>query len=831
MKNRNNCPECPFKSRTVGARGPKDAKIVIVGESPGTYEVINNTPFIGPSGELLSELLREVNIDENKVYITNAIKCLPPRSKDSKGKRVKDGVINQACKACRSNLIEEISEFDRDIIITMGTAAARSLSEIWNFSILKRRGAMFEGPVREDASIVSRLGVLPTLHPAYVLRSPSATPQLRGDLAKVQKLITGHKYPKPIIKYRILKTKQQVRKYLLECVDEHSVYPCRIIADIETTGLDRYKDDFLSIGFIAEKNLSEYDDNIVNCISLDLNLCKFLFAEAARIEKEYENKFEWVWHNGKFDTSFLRAHGLSRKQCRVDQDTLLLSYTLDESGNRHSLEQCIMDHLGLPSYKDMLEKYVGSGKKRKSYREIPTTTLLKYMSKDVVFTGLLFRYLYPRVFGDVSNVKLVGDDTKCERIEHLADVYTNLLIPASNTLATIELNGIPINQNVLDNTEEELINSLKPIRNKLVTLSGIKNYNPNSTDHNLLALRSLGLKVRATNEDEIKKYKSNEFVATLLDYRERQKQLSTYIRAFRKYGSRVHTSFLIHGTVTGRLSSTSPSMQNISKVEIMRRHFKPKPKRVFVSFDYSQAELRSLAVLSGDKNLIRIFLSGKDFHSSVAAEVYGKEFTEQSEYLSDGVTENPIYTKLRRNAKTINFGIVYGVTEVTLMERLGISWDEAHDLIINWFAMFPTAKKFMDKCRLSPQHNRPLTTVFGRQRRFYVITDSNKHGQQNEAGNFPHQSMCSDFTLASAIRIDRLYERNLLPANAQQINIIHDDNMFECDDDINEIHKLVKVVKPIMEDTPIRYGITQLPFTVDAKMGNNWGALQKIKGL
>lgn len=786
---------------------------MIVGESPGTQEVKAGVPFIGPSGELLKLLLKEVGIREQDCLITNAFKCLPPRSKDDKGKRIKDGVINNATRACRNNLFEEIGSHPRDLIITMGSAAARSLSGLWAYSIMQKRGQVFEDVLGLDGVPIATNGVLPTYHPAYILRNPAATPQLRSDLEKAKNILSGKGFPRPVVEYEILETEEAISKKLQE-----GMWSWRIIADIETTGLDRYNDKFICIGFIFEHKLKENGNNIVYVVTgrQQGSLVRHLFAEARRLERQHKERWEWIWHNGKFDTSFLRAKRIPRTQCRVDHDTLLLSYTLDEVGGRHSLEQCIMDHLGLPAYKDMLGEYVGSGKKKKAFGDVPRPLLYSYMAKDVVFTGLLFRKLLPQI-------ELSGK-------AHLEKAYRGLLIPASNTLATIELNGMPLDQDVLLASEKELEAELKPILLKLKLLAGDAQYNPNSPVQTLEVLGRFKLKVQATDEGTLKKHKDHPFVSKLLDYRGVQKMLSTYIRAFKKYGDRVHTSYLIHGTVTGRLSSSSPNMQNIPKEAIVRRHFKTVKGRVFVSFDYSQAELRSLAVLSGDKNLIDIFKSGKDMHAAVAAEVYGEKFTGETEFLADGKTENPIYNKYRRNAKTVNFGIVYGATEPTLMERLGISYDEAHKLIVGWFAMFPNAKEFMDDCRKNPLEGRPLITVFGRQRRFYVVTSQNRHGQENEAGNFPHQSMCSDFTLAAAIEIDKLYRKKSLPGNACQVNIIHDDNLFECDDNDEEVLKLVRLVRPIMEGIPPQYGITELEFKSDAKKGYVWSEMQKIKG-
>lgn len=800
------CPECPFKSRTVGSRGPVDAKIVIVGESPGATEVKLGQPFIGPSGALLRAMLAEVGIDEREVYITNAFKCLPPRSRDEYGNRVKDGVLNDAARACHDNLIEELSAYPRDLIITMGSASSRSLSEVWGMSITKARGQMLD-------SALATYGVLPTLHPAYILRNPAATPQLRTDLLKAKHLLSGGTYPKPTVKYIVLETKRQIDQFIYK----HIITPnpearrWQLVSDIEGTGLDRYADKFRCIAFAPIHSLKPNGENTAYIVTGAENgeLVKHLF----RAMPAY---VEWVWHNGKFDTSFLRAKGIPREQCRVDHDTMLLSYSLDETGGRHSLEQCLVDHLNLPAYKDEINANVGKKKKWKTFADVPTSALHPRAAKDTIYTGLLFKKLYK----DVCDPKR----------PHMLQAYKDLLIPASNALATIELNGMPINQAVLRKAEYKLQQESIPILTKLRSIVGDKSFNPNSHVQVMDILRQrYKLRVQSSSEDIIKKYEKDfPFIKTLLEYRDFQKMIGTYLTSFRKYGSRVHTSYLIHGTVTGRLSSSSPNMQNIPKEDLVRSHFRTKEGRIFVSFDYSQAELRSLAVLSGDKVLIDIFKSGKDMHHAVAAQVYGNTFTSLAKVLPDG-SKNPVYEEYRRRAKTINFGIVYGATERTLMERLGISWDEAHALIEGWFEMFPDAKRFMRACRKNPLEGRPLITVFGRQRRFYVVTTRNRHSQENEAGNFPHQSMCSDFTLAAAIEIDKLHARGRLPGNAQQVNIIHDDNMFEIDDNPEAINELIRIVKPIMENVPVKHGITELTFKSEASKGYIWSKMEELK--
>lgn len=814
------CENCPFRSRTVGSRGKLDASVVIVGESPGSTEVREGVPFIGPSGKLLDVMLRGAGIDTRDIYVTNAFKCLPPRSRDSDGVKKKDLAINDACRSCRESLLAEVSAHPRAIVLAMGNAAARSLSGQWNLSITRIRGQVIESPL-------AKLGVLPMFHPAHVLRNATLMPQLKSDFQKAAKLLRGKPFPKPKVKYVVLDNEKKVDWFVRlawrKAADSYSenvraddLHPWGryLVADIETTGLDRYGDKFRCIGMMFADDARENGENIVYVVSGARRgvLLKRLFATINR-------DTQWVWHNGKFDTSFLRAKGLPRSTVRVDHDTMLLSYALDEIGGRHGLEQCIVDHLGLPAYKDQLSAYVGKGKKKKKFADVPKDVLYAYMADDVVFTALLFRKLVPRVR------KRAG----------LWQAYRELLIPASNTLATIELNGMPIDQHVLKQSEEELQSEMEPIVEEMRRMVRDPDFNPNSPDRLLKVLRSkYGLKVRNTNKDTLKEYDKHPFVSVLLKYRAKQKLISTYIRPFMKYGVRVHTSYLIHGTVTGRLSSSSPNMQNIPKERIVRRHFKvPSGSgRCFIAIDYSQAELRSLAVLSGDEALMDIFRSGQDLHTAVAALVFGEAFTGIPENIPDSaipgrMIKNPPWDAIRRKAKTINFGVVYGVTPPTLAERLGISLEEAEELVHGWFARFPKAKEFMDECRNAPLEGRPLTTVFGRQRRFYLITNANVHGIQNEAGNFPHQSMCSDFTLRAAIELDPILPR--LPGNVQHINIVHDDNVFEIDDNPAAIKELVRVAKGVMEAVPTRYGITEITFEAEASKGYDWSAMEKLK--
>lgn len=797
-----NCPDCPFNSRTVGTRGPNDARIVIVGESPGSMEVRTGQPFTGPSGDLLRHLLDKAKIPENNVFITNSFRCLPPRSKDEYGNKIKDGKINEAAKACRKDLIAQITHYPRNIIIALGSSANRTLRDKWNVSITSVRGQIFEFQG-------STHGVMPTFHPAHVLRNPGLLPQVESDFVRAKQLLDGHQQQTINVDY-VVASHAAIATDIAAIAKRAKRETVTIMADIETTGLDRHRDKIRMIGYIPEYEISSNNNkrNTVRVVTGKTDIDYLLKTMPTR-------NVQWCWHNGKFDTSMLRAKNINRAFARVDEDTMLLSYLLDEIGGRHGLEQCVTDHLRLPNFKNETDEWRKAN--RATFADIPFDMLARRNARDVVYMGLLWRILSPKVNADAG----------------LKRVYNDLMIPGSNALATIELNGIPLDQTVIAQNERTLSTQIASQISLLQSIVGSPEFNPASPKDVVDYIRgTLKLRVKSTQEEELKKHKDKyPFIRELLEFRGTQKLLGTYVSNYKKYGKRVHTTFKLIGTVTGRLSSTGPNVQNTPKDAMVRAQYAVPKGRRLLEVDYQQAELKSLAVLSQDPVLLDIFKRGEDLHTSQAAFVYGKAFTSLPKVLPNG-DDNPAYDKIRRRAKTVNFGIIYGVTPPTIAEREGIPLIEAIQLVKSFGARFQKAWEFIQWCRSAPANNITLKTVFGRKRRYRIITSQTRHGIENEASNFPHQSMCSDFTLRSAIEVDQYAQSARgFPGNAQQINIIHDANLFEIDDNDKAMYELYAIVKKIMQKVPADYGITEIPFTVDAKMGYSWNAMKKVKEL
>lgn len=789
-----NCPRCPFKSRTVGYSGPIDAEIVIVGESPGSTEVRHGKPFVGPSGDLLDYLLKKANIDRSNILITNAFSCIPPRSKDFFGNKTKDSKVNDAAKACSGRLSKEIKAHPRKIILALGSAALRTLTNKWNASITSLRGQMI---VDKDLASV---GIMPTFHPAHVLRNPGLLPQVTSDFIRAMEYFNDKKSPDPKVTYKVINTIEACDEYVstLQNVDD-----LQMALDIESTGLNRFNDSVRILGAIGMHEINPHGTSEVKIIQGVNN-----GAVIRRFFNTLPNGVKMLWHNGKFDTSMLRAKGISRHKVYVSNDTMLISYLLDEVSGRHGLDACTVDHLGLPAYKDETKDWMKAN--RKTFADIPNDLLYNRNAKDVVYTGMIFNKLYPRMSKDTG----------------LLRVYNDLMIPGSNALATMELNGIPLSQDIIARNKVVLTLDVNESISKLKFMHGDPAFNPNSSVQVIDYLRKhVSDRLASSSSDALKRYTHVEFVKELLKFRGISKKLSTYVNPYIAYGDRVHTTYKMHGTVTGRLSSTGPNVQNTIKDELIREQYEAAFGRALLEVDYSQAELRSLAVLSGDPVMLEVFNSGLDLHASQAEFVYGERYTSQPKKLSDGAT-NPVRDKMRTAIKRVNFGIVYGITAMNLSENHGMTYTEAEHLIAQFAKRFKRAWEFIHECRTSPSKGITLVTPIGRRRRYRLVTDRNRHGIENEASNFPHQSMCSDFTLRAASIINEMEATmGVFPGMAKMINIIHDALIFEIDDDYIAAKKMYALVKPIMESVPINYGVVGIKFVVDAKIGTNWSKM------
>ncbi len=522
----------------------------------------------------------------------------------------------------------------------------------------------------------------------------------------------------------------------------------------------------------------------------------------------------WVWHNGKFDTSFLHTLGIPAK---VDEDTMLLHYALCEQRGTHDLKQLSTVHLGAEDYEAALKPYKGEGG---SFEPIPKKILYPYLARDCDYTLQLFHILMAELQKDPKLVRL----------------YYDLLIPASAFLQTVEDVGMYINKKdveILRTTltqRKEIAYTLMqefiaPYWDPETYASAVgaikvpKEFNPGSPKqlswilYGLIKLHPAPGMRQNTAEETLKTLGDHPFVEALLNYREVSKALSTYVEGISECieeDGRTHSTYLLHGTSTGRLSSRGPNAQNIPRDGSIRDIFQAPPGRKLVEVDYSGAELRSLAHLSGDKFMTQVFLDGRDLHDEVSLAMYGPNFDSEQ----------------RMRSKALNFGIMYGRSEYSLVKEYKISLEEAREMIDKWFKRFPQAHKYLLACRQAPLKRMAIRSPFGRLRRFGLVTLENTNALQNESCNFSIQSMSSDLTLSSAMEADEplrvQYDSNI-------INLVHDSILVECPDNSCIAASVALYIMQVMCEMPKKKLNSTVPFSADCKIGHKWGSLKKTK--
>lgn len=769
------CDNCPLYCRQVGPRGPIDADIVIIGESPGAEEIKKRQPFVGPSGKILFKEIPEHL--HGKVFITNALQCKPPRKKEQ-------ALMVKAAKACQNRLRSEIEAFPRKLIITLGNAATWSTTGNYAHKITKARGRLI-------TSELASVGVLPIIHPAALMHGSGSYEQFKEDMAYAFDLASGQPAKTPI-KPEVIIADDDTFKEIIERILAYDI----VAGDIESEGLNRQHDDILCLGVCGDPKEA------------------FVFPEEHLADPSKKDQFnkvfrlvKWIWHNGKFDIALLRRESF---HARVDEDTMLLSYCLDEAPGNHGLEQLSKNLLGSPDYKSMASQYLP--KKSASWRLIPTKVLYKYNGLDISNTLQVFNILRPKVHADANLEKL----------------YTEILIPASEFLYHVENRGMLVDQQRLDELKDpdnpdSVYSKVQDGISKICKIAGYE-INPNSPKQiGTLLFEEIGLRIikrtpsgaPSTDKKVLAKLPDHPAVVAIRKYRKVAKQYSTYVIGTEKQidpdTGLVHTTFNIHGTRTGRLSSKKPNIQNVPRDPLIRGMYIARPGYQFIEVDLNQAELRCLAQLSGDPDLIAIYNDPEHpgLHHEVSVKLFGKDYTGED--------------KMR--GKAVNFGIVYGREAKSLADEFDVPLPEAQRWIDGWAERFPVAWEFIGECRQAPVRGATMTTLFGRKKRHHIVTKETLKELQNQAANFPHQSIASDITLKAGYRM----RPKLKLLDCHITDLIHDSNLFEAPLDQAISDKATRLAIDEMESIAPEMGLLKVPFTADAKSGPRWGSLEDYK--
>lgn len=806
----------PGKKIVTGGHGNPGAEIVFVGESPTPGELARGEASKGVLKVLADVFPDSFNADN--FYYINAVPFIIPKGKDTKQNTLR---TQEAAIKCHKYLTDEINKHPRKVVVALGNTAMWALTGDDSSKITRIRGQVIE-----DYALP--YDIMPSVHPSFLMRGGGSYQKFKRDInyaLDIAKGIPRLQWEEP--DYEVAADESDVRRFVeAMCDDAHRLNDYVIGADVETGGFDHMDDETLCLGMCVDpKKVYIVDEQLMPC------LVSTLASGTPFLNARFNGgKFEWVWHNGKFDVKFLRT--LKAMGAGVDHDTMLMSYAMEERGGFHDLDQVAADELGAPYHKEMLDEYVPN--KKASYRDIPRPVLWQYLAYDVSKTKGMHTSMYPRICADSKNSKL----------------YHQVLIPASELLADVEWNGMLVDMEARAKNVTEFTGVMKEHHaalNKIVLevnpsasykTSGAKRdgggqiltgINPNSPKQLAVLLYDqlkLGKGSRGTGADILEKLPPHPVVNALQRYRKAAKAFGTYIKPLPEQVSsdgRVHSTYLIHGTATGRLSSRGPNMQNQPRDPRIRGQFKAADGHKLCEMDLDQAELRCLAALSGDANLCHIYeTEGLSLHKVVSVELWGEDWTERYKIDTPGIAEYDQAKEEYMRTKALNFGIVYGREAGSIAQEFGITIEEAQFMIDGWAKQFPNAWRFISKCRLAPIKGQNLVTPFGRRKRAGVIAREKIRDLQNEASNFPHQSIASDITLMAAVKVRPwLKERGI-----KIVNLVHDAIITEYPDDEGLFIEMANHVTSVMEQIPRDWGIDRIPFSADAKTGLRWGDLR-----
>lgn len=567
-----------------------------------------------------------------------------------------------------------------------------------------------------------------------------------------------------------------------------------ICFDTETTGLDMFTSDMVGLSFCFTEGEAYY----VTLPSEKEEITEVLKEFKVIFESE---QIEKIGQNIKFDLLMLAQYGI---QLRGKLFDTMIAHYLVQPELRHGMDYLAEIYL---NYKTIhYEELVGAkGKNQMDIRFVDIDKLCDYAAEDADITFRL--------------KQILKKELKDNALESL---FYDIEMPLMRVLAVMERNGVRIDSDALKQSSEILTQELFAIEKEIHEMVGY-DFNVSSPAQvgevlfDRLKLDDKAKKTKtgqySTSEDVLEKIRSKHpVIGKILDYRGLKKLLSTYIDALPQLISsvtgKVHTSYNQTVAATGRLSSTNPNLQNIpirdAQGKEIRKAFIPDADSVFLSADYSQIELRIMAHLSGDKNMLDAFNSGHDIHTATAAKIYKVDLAD-------------VTSDMRRKAKTANFGIIYGISTFGLAERLNIPRSEAKELIDGYFATYPDVKRYMDESIQRAKENGFVETIFGRKRFLADINSQNSivrgYAERN-AINAPIQGSAADIIKIAMVRIqNRIDKEGLKTRMTMQV---HDELNFTVP--LSEIEQAEALVVAEMEQA-IQL---QVPLIADFGVGTNW---------
>jgi uracil-DNA glycosylase family 4 len=768
------CSSCPLAGRKIvpgeGTSTKLHYDIAFVGIAPAKTEVEQGRPLVGWSGTLLRTTLKKLGIEE--FYLTNTMLCQLPDDISASDQ-------NKAIECCAERLREELKLVNPKLVVAMGNVPLEALTGV-AYKIRSVQGRILPG---------IDFPILPVIHPASLAKRSDEFYDYVDSLKAGKRYLDGT-YQQAGIPKRVIVDEVNLPE-VLQTLDNAEL----VAVDLETT-----KNGFFPYGRDPDKIRCA-------CLAIDDTTAYIFPANSSpyfephpdfvtdneRLKGILQRK-KLIFHNGPFDVGFLKQSGYKPS---IFFDTFLAHYLTDERQYSHGLKDLAGKYLGAPDWEEDIKKYLPH--KASSYDLIPDDALYEYAAYDVVYTYQLSEGQGFR--------KRVGETFP----------YKSILNPSANMFAEIRHHGLPIDVGLLMEMDSILEKELDEEIDELCKLANITRINPFSSQevaellYDTLGYPQIPGFGRSTAA-KVLQLIGGDICQKIQEVREFGKLKSTYVLGLANFVDgdfRIHPFTKLHGTVTGRLSATDPSILNVHKKGGVRRLYLPEDGHLMLEADNKQMELRCIGIEAQDEFLKEALLKsdrgeGPDPHSLV-----NEELNTRTGKVWD-----------RDKAKAGVFGVAYGRGEKDFILSYRMSREDASELIAIIKHFLPKLEEYNKRVKKEVHKTGVLTSYFGRKRRFGLVLDSNKHDCYRQGANFYIQSMASDINLLSMLHLWEMKDKwGIYP-----LFPVHDSIVM----DIPSID-VVPEVKREIEKYSSSLVNNEMSFKVECSVGPSWGDAKKIR--
>ena len=774
-------------------------EMAFLAEAPGKVEEEKGIPLVGPAGMNLNTALKSAGIDRAKVMLGNVNRCKPPDNRTP---------TRAEQQKCYPYLLKELMKVKPKVIVTLGLAATKTILQNSSIRMGDAHGRAYSGrPVLGFDCII-----VPTWHPSPTtfINNEDRRFQMIADIHIAKKYLEGESLSDKKDWLSITVANYETWRLVLPILERAE----DLTIDVETTGLDI----FAKNAEITNIGITSYDNYGISVVcregdwvrtDAEGNVHDYFKDFLADLER-LVNEIPTIAHNMSFDAKYMK------KKWNIWPKKWLWDTMLG-----HSLIR------------------PGSSTKLKDISWLYTPKMGGYEHELSKVGGLLKANAFERVDYNVNDIVCTKRVSKKQRNilekEKRLFLMQQIVMPASEIFAEMEYIGVPVDVHTLKELEKTYRKHLLDKKTKIYMHGTVMQYNrthgsfnPNSTDQVgeiLFDKKYCGFtpidKSEKTEKascskkvlSELQRLYNSDLVDMILDYRTVLKLHSTYLKGMipKLIDGRVHTTYHQDVARSGRTTSSSPNLQNISGNSDIKSIFIPDPGFKFIDLDYRQMELVVSAYYTGDEVMKEAILSG-DAHTYIAKLIFGmKEVTEDN----------------RRFIKTLNFGVLYGMGAGKLADSLSISMDEARHYISEYFDILKATKVWIDGRRRQAEERGFVTSKFGRIR-YYKKKGEELPGEKieyNSAVNHPIQSLASDIMLYAMVQWKKyLVERGLYLQDAYMALQVHD-SITSCVRE-NLVEELVLAKKTVFES--IKFNFMTLPLSVELKTGHNWGNLVKL---